>query len=196
MGAFSVTVSPDWNHLYAAGAEDDAVAVFSRASATGALTFVEVQRDGVGGVDGLDFAHSATVSPDGNHLYVAGFDDDAVAVFSRSSTTGTLTFVEVQKDGVGDVDGLRRAHLVTVSPNWKHLYAASVSDNAVAVFSRDSATGTLTFVEVQRDGVGSVDGLRSAHSVTVSPDEKHLYAAGSDDDAVAVFRVASVASAN
>mgnify|MGYP000524104389 CR=1 FL=1 len=57
----------------------DAVAVFSRDPASGALAFVEVQRDGVGGVDGLDAAFSVTVSPDGNHLYAAGATDDALA---------------------------------------------------------------------------------------------------------------------
>ena len=43
--------------------------------------------DGVGGVDGLWGAHSVTVSPDGSHLYAAGQLDNAVAVFSRNSTT-------------------------------------------------------------------------------------------------------------
>ena len=187
--AQSVTVSPDGKHLYAAGLLDNAVAVFSRDSTTGALTFVEIQRDGRGGVDGLDEARSVTVSPDGKHLYAAGEDDDAVAVFSRSSTTGALTFVEVQKDGVGGVDGLFRAISVTVSPDGSHLYAAGGGDGAVAVFRRDSTTGALTFVEVQRDGVGGVDGLLGARSVTVSPDGKHLYAASQLDNAVAVFSV-------
>ena len=58
------------------------MAVFSRNSTTGALTFVEVQKDGVGGVDGLNGARSVTVSPDGSHLYAAGLLDHAVAVFS------------------------------------------------------------------------------------------------------------------
>ena len=88
------------------------------------LTFVEVHKDGVGRVDGLDGADSVTVSPDGSHLYAAGFDDDALAVFSRNSTTGALTFVEVQVDGVAGVDGLDAATSVTVSPGGSHLYAA------------------------------------------------------------------------
>ena len=187
LGVRSVTVSPDGNHLYAAGFSDNAVAVFSRTSTTGALTFVEVQRDGVGGVDGLNRAYSVTVSPDGNHLYVAGFSDNAVAVFSRNSTTGALTFVEFKQDGVGGVDGLDGARSVTVSPDGKHLYAAGKNDDAVAVFSRNSTTGALTFVEFQKDGVGGVDGLNGAGSVTVSPDGNHLYAAGESDDAVAVL---------
>jgi len=73
------------------------VVVFSRNATTGVLTFVEVQRDGAGGVDGLDSARSGTVSPDGNHLYTAGSTDDAVAVLIRNSTTGSLAFAGVQK---------------------------------------------------------------------------------------------------
>ena len=188
-----MTLSPDGKHLYVAGVYDDTVAVFSRNSTTGVLTFVEVQKDGVGGVDGLDEAWSVTVSPDGNHLYAAGRRDSAVAVFSRSSLTGALSFVEFQQDGVGGVDGLDTAEMVTVSPDGRYLYGAGPNDNAVAVFSRSSSTGALTFVEVQRDGVGGVDGLSSARSVTVSPDGNHLYATGAGDDAVAVFSVSHVA---
>ena len=191
-GAISVTVSPDGRHLYAAGRDDDTVAVFSRNSATGALSFVEVKRDGVDGVDGLDGAFSVTVSPDGKHLYAVGAIDDAVAVFSRNATTGALTFVEAKKDGVGGVDRLDGTGSVTVTPDGKHLFVAGATDNAVAVLSRDSTTGQLAFVEVHKDGVGGVDGLADAASVTVSPDGKHLYAAGATDDAVAEFRVSDL----
>ena len=77
----------------------DAVAVFSRDPASGARAFVEVQRDGFGGVDGL--FHPVTISPDGNHLYAAGGGDDTVVVFSRDSATGSLTFIEKRQDVVG-----------------------------------------------------------------------------------------------
>ena len=96
-----------------------------------------MQKDGVNGVDGLYGANSVTVSADGKHVYVAGRSDNAVAVFSRNSSTGTLTYVEMQKDGVWGVDGLDGAHSVTVSPDGKHVYAAANIDDAVAVFSRD-----------------------------------------------------------
>ena len=186
-GAVLLTLSPDGKHLYVASRTDNAVAVFSRNSTTGALTFVEAKKDGVGGVDGLDFAYGVTVSPDGSHVYVAGFDDDALAVFSRNSTTGALTFVEFHKDGVGGVDGLNGARNVTVSGDGKHLYVTGREDDTVAVFSRNSTTGALSFVERKKDGVGGVDGLNGADGVTVSPDGKHLYAAAHLDDAVTVF---------
>jgi Tol biopolymer transport system component len=183
----SVAISLDGKHIYAASWIDNAVAVFSRNASTGALTFVEMQKDGIGGVDGLASAYSVTVSLDGKHVYVAGESDDAVSVFSRNASTGALAFVEVQKDSIGGVDGLDGARSVTVSPDGNHVYAAGAIDDAVAVFSRSVTTGMLTFVEVQRDSVGGVDGLDGARSVTTSPDGKHIYVAGEIDDAVAVF---------
>ena len=39
----------------------------------------------MGPVDGLEFVQSVTASPDGKHLYAAGSDDNAVAVFSAAS---------------------------------------------------------------------------------------------------------------
>ncbi|MCB0196021.1 MAG: beta-propeller fold lactonase family protein, partial [Anaerolineae bacterium] len=143
-------------------------------AAGGVLKFIEAYYDGTG----LDGASSVTVSGDGKHVYVAGSRDDAVAVFSRDSSSGQLTFVEMLQDGVDGVDGLNGASSVTVSGDGKHVYVAGYDDNAVSVFSRDSSSGQLTFVEVLKDGVGSVDGLYGAGSVTVSSDGKHVYVAG------------------
>ena len=86
-------MSPDGNHLYVAGGVDDAVAVFSRNASSRALTFLEVHKDGIGGVDGLDGAVSLRVSPDGKHLYAAGTEDNALAVFSVASPTPTPTAI-------------------------------------------------------------------------------------------------------
>ena len=186
-GVVSVTVSPDGGSVYAAGNGDNAVAVFSRDAASGLLTFQQMLKDGVGGVDGLALASSVTVSPDGGSVYAAGRSDNAVAVFSRNPATGLLTFQQVLQDGVGGVDGLAWAASVTVSPDGGSVYAAGESDNAVAAFSRNPATGLLTFQQMLQDGVGGVDGLALASSVTVSPDGGNVYAAGAGEKAVGVF---------
>ena len=117
------------------------------------LSFLEFHQDGAGGVDGLDAARSVTVSPDGNHVYVAGKDDDAVAVFSRNVTTGALTFVEFQQDGAGGVDGLDYAISVTVSPDNNNVYAAGLGDNAVAVFGVSAGSPEI---DVQRPAGTSI----------------------------------------
>ena len=58
------------------------------------LIYLEVHKDGVNGVDGLGYAYSVTISPDGNHAYAVGLTDDALVAFSRDSSTGALTYVE------------------------------------------------------------------------------------------------------
>jgi 6-phosphogluconolactonase (cycloisomerase 2 family) len=185
--ASSVTLSPDGDHLYAAASNDDAITVFSRNLTTGALTFVGVSRRGEDGVEGLDGPRSVTVSPDGSHVYAASIFDDSLTVFNRNTTTGALTFVEIHRDDVGGVDGLDGAITVIVTQDGRNLYVTGFLDDAIAVFSRNSTTGTLTFVEVQRDNVGGVDGLDSAHSATMSPDGRYLYATGPGEDSLAVF---------
>jgi len=183
----AVTVSPDGAFVYAGSDFDNSVAVFARSEATGLLTYQGRVRDGVDGVDGLYSVRALAVSPDGAHLYAAGGFDDAVAAFVRNPATGLLTYVGQVKDGVGNVDGLDAPEALSLSPDGKHLYVASLSDDAVAVFARDAATGALGFVEVERDGVGGADGLDGASSVRVSPDGALVVVSGRFEDAVQVF---------
>lgn len=187
LAAAVAALAPDGAHLYAAGRIEPKMAVFARNGLDGTLTFVETLENGVNGVTGLLDTTSAIVSPDGAHVYSTGFADNAVAVFSRDALTGMLTFVEAQQDGVGGVDGLAGAVWAALSPDGAHLYAAGLNDNAVAVFSRDGGTGSLTFVEFHQDGIGGVDGLAAARHVAVSPDGAHVYVSGFADNAIAVF---------
>ena len=62
--------------------------MFGPDSSTSAPTFLEFQQNISGGLQGLDFAISVTVNPDGMYLYAAGGLSDAVAVFSLDSTAG------------------------------------------------------------------------------------------------------------
>ena len=185
-GASSVATSPDGQHVYVASRDGDTIAIFSRNRSTGALTFLENQVDDVGGVNGLDNANSVALSPDGHHVYAASDGDSAIAVFSRNSSTGALTFAEAQSDGVDGVIGIAGARSVTVSPDGQHVYAAGATDDAVVVFSRNGTTGALNFVETQTNGTNGVDGIDGARWVTVSPDGQAVYVVGSAD-AIAIF---------
>lgn len=117
-----------------------AVTAAPAAALTGALSFVELDKDGVGGVDGLDGAAALVVSPDGKNVYVTGQNDGAVATFTRNPTTGALTFLEMDKDGAGGVDGLDGANGVAVSPDLAHVYVTGFVDDAVATFARELPT--------------------------------------------------------
>ncbi|MGD9214762.1 MAG: Ig-like domain-containing protein [Desulfobacteraceae bacterium] len=190
---YSLAVSPDGDHVYAGGYSDDAVIVFSRDSATGKLTFVETHThdengDGTPNLNGIS---SVAVSPDGKHVYTASrLYTPAVAVFSRDNSTGALTHVEtIFDDGCGgSVDGLLSVKSVIVSPDGNYVYTAAEDDSAVVVFSRDGTTGKLTYIETHKDNEAGVDGLYNAWRLAASPYGNHVYVAGYDEDAIAVFK--------
>ncbi len=186
-GVLAVAVSPDGRNVYTVAPSSDAVAVFTRDPATGALTQLEQQQDGAGNVDGIAYAAALVISPDGGFVYVAGSRDDAVASFSRNQETGALTFLEAHKEGTAGVEGIRYARALAMSPDGQFLYAAGQKSDAIAVFKRNTLTGWLTFVEVQHQGVLGVVGIAEPLALTVSPDGAHLYVASGSQSAVTVF---------
>ena len=52
-------------------------------SATGMPVYLGMEENGVDGVDGLSGVRVVTVSPDGLHIYAAGYWDEAVVAFGR-----------------------------------------------------------------------------------------------------------------
>ena len=186
-GAMGISVSPDGRHVYVASNVDDAVVVFRRDGSTGQLTLVEELVDGAGGITSLEGAEMITVSPDGQHVYVASEDDNTITVFARDDDGGALTLVEVKQDGVGGMTALDRVQALAVSPDGAHVYAVSGDDNALVVFARDEDSGALTLIEAHRDGVAGINGLDGAEWVTVSPNGAYVYAVGDVDDALVVF---------
>jgi 6-phosphogluconolactonase (cycloisomerase 2 family) len=187
----SATVSPDGKHVYAAGTYDNAIAIFCRDSNTGLLTFVDAVINDQNGVDGLASPTFVTVSPDASHVYAAGSQDSAIAVFSRDAITGRLTFVEAIKNGQGKIHGLGGVCAIAFSHDGDYLYATSWADNALVSFTRDKATGRLAFNEVLLDKQQGVDGLDGAVSVSVNPNGKYLCTAAALDNKVAVFKIES-----
>ncbi len=185
--ADGVTVSPDGAHVFACGYEDNSLVVFSRDNISGGLTFVEKHRDGVNGINGLAGTRFTAVSPDGAHVYVTGGADHALSVFSRNRITGSLTYLEMHKDGVNGLDGLSGAYDVKVSNDGEHVYTTGMVDNAIAVFKRDNSTGRLVQIEVVRDGVGGMDGIAWVRKIFISPEGTHIYATGANDNALAVL---------
>jgi 6-phosphogluconolactonase (cycloisomerase 2 family) len=186
-GAAFVRLSPSGNHLYVAAAVEKAIAVFSRDGGTGALTFVEAKFDGQGGVNGLDGVNSLALSVDGQNVYATGAAEDALAVFSRDDSTGAITFQNMHVDGVNGIDGLDGVSSVQVSFDGRYVFSGGYLDDSLDVFGRDAATGDLTLLERHRNGFGGEAGLARVVELAVSADDQHIYGAGQNDDAIAVF---------
>lgn len=186
-GAASLRLSPDGNHLYVAGAVDKAIALLGRDGGTGALTFVEAKIDGQGGVNGLDGVNNLALSVDGQNVYATGAAEDALAVFTRDDGTGTITFQNMLVDGVDGIDGLDGVSSVQVSFDGRYVFAGGYLDDSLDVFGRDPVNGDLTFLERHRNGFGGETGLARVVELAVSGDDQHIYGAGQNDDAIAVF---------
>lgn len=190
-GATAIAVSADDRHVYITGEIDDTLLVFTRdpqADDLDSLSFTAQYADDLDGVDGLDGASSVVVSPDDQHVYATGRDDDAIAMFERDQATGELSYLGSLRDGVDGVDGLDGAASVAIEPNGRLLFVAGQAENALAVFSRDRETGQLQFEEVLRDS-DALDGLGGPAFLVTSPDARHLYVAGIDDDSVTGFGI-------
>lgn len=193
-GARTIVISPDGNHAYVTGDVDDALSVFSRDASTGELTYVNTYLDGAGGVDGLNGAYSVVIDPSGSHVYASGNVDDAIAAFSRDSSTGELTFIAAYVDNAGGINGLDGVRHIYMAPDGQHVYAAGEVDDAVVVFTRNSSTGALTFLEVILDGGACngagcpVNGINGARGVTMDSTGHFLYTVSNADDALSAFR--------
>ena len=159
-----VAISPDGAHLYFGNyATPGKIAVLARDALTGSISLVETHDEGVSGVTGLDGAIGVAVSPDGAHVYVAGFEDDAIAVFARNATTGALTFIGAVTDS-----SLVEPSDIAISANGEDVYVRTQS--GVATFARDAGTGALTPVDDD-----PLPFYWTPQSIVISPDGSHVY---------------------
>ena len=83
-----------------------------------------------------------------------------------------------------------------MSPDGNSVYVASFGSDAVAIFERGAATGTLTQLAgqagcISEDGTGGTcragTGLDGVSGLAISADSRSVYAASANSDAVAVF---------
>jgi hypothetical protein len=206
-GVQGLAISKDGKSLYAAANNDDAVVTFKRNTTSGALTPKgciddnDTGTDNCGvGTNGLEGAGDVAVSPDKKSVYVVSASDGALVRFKRNTTTGALTpkgCVDDNDDGADtcahSADGLSGLERVAVSPDSKSVYTTSFGDDAVARFNRSSA-GALTPAGCIEDTGGldscaqNTKGLNAAFGITVSSDNKSVYATGAFDDAVVLLK--------
>jgi 6-phosphogluconolactonase (cycloisomerase 2 family) len=142
-GPTSIAVSDDGSGVFTTASISDSLCRFYRDAATGALTF-----DGfaAGAAQNLLGADDVALSPDGRNVYVAAVGSDAIAQYSRDPVTGDLTPLGAVTDDVG-LDSLASAAGIVVSRDGRFAYSVSFASDAIAVLSRDAATGALTLID-------------------------------------------------
>jgi DNA-binding beta-propeller fold protein YncE len=166
------------------------------------LCFAQTPASGCTSAPGLESARAVTVSADGLNVYAGG--GTTITTFQRNVKTGQLTqpagalgCVSSSVGGCGRALGLSGVAQIALSPDGRHLYAASSIANSVTAFARDVNTGALTQLKgaagcVRPGGLGgcaSGVGLLGATALAIAPDGRSLYVAGRDADAVASFAI-------
>lgn len=184
-GARAVLATADGRHLYVASRVSDAITAFSVSDGGGGqavLALLDVERNRIG----LDQASHLVFSPDERFVYVAGANDDAVAVFERDPVAGTLTWVESEQNGVNDpsddgdaVAGLDGVEFLAMSPDGSHLYALAGGTGTIARFDRDEATGRLAWRDVRNGNDLAVD-MAGASAAVFDASGEHLYVVASN----------------
>lgn len=198
----AVAVAPDGGHVYVTSESLDAISIFSRNSLSGRLNLLGSVDSDAGGFDemALDSPVDLVVSDDGQHLYAAASNDDAVVALARDEGSGNLDFIgnliEGQTDGDSDqpltgLQGVSRLHL---SADGAHLYASSAEGDSIVVFERDEDSGELTYLETETDGIDDPDDsapapqdLERPAGLELSPDGDQLFVTARSGDALVVF---------
>jgi DNA-binding beta-propeller fold protein YncE len=215
-GPSSVAVSADGRNVYATAFAGNAVAVFRRDPATGALSqagdgsgcVANAAASGCAVGRALEGPDVVAVSPDGRNVYVGSFTGNAIAVFDRDASTGALTqpsdatgcVADAATTGCATGLGLGAPEGLAVSPDGANVYAATAGSGALGVFARDRSSGALTQAIdgtgciAYRATTGCATGaqLRGANAVTLSPDGGNVYVTSLLSNSVTTFTRAPV----
>ena len=176
-GALSVVVTPDDRYVMVAGYTEDTLAVFSRQATSDDLQLVDVQQDGIDGVD-MFGPTSVTVSPDSRFVYVAAMLDDRITIFSQDPT----------QDGVHFYDTLRTGWMPrSVAIDKSGTSAYIVGGNWLRASQRDPATGDILPAWLYTDEWHGADGLEGAASAVVTPAGDRMVVAGEFEHAVSFY---------
>jgi fibronectin-binding autotransporter adhesin len=182
----SIAVSPDNKNVYVGCTIGSALMIFDRDNSTGTLSYKNSIKNCVNGVSVVSRQIVVTVSPDNKNIYVTGDNDNTVAVYDRNSLTGALTYKTCFKNGTAGINGLSGANAVIVSPDNKNVYVAGGTDNTLAVFTRNTTNGELTYNTYIENGTGGVRGLYGVKSVAICGNGQSVYCSGSNG--IAVFK--------
>ncbi|MFT5162780.1 MAG: 6-phosphogluconolactonase (cycloisomerase 2 family) [Alteromonadaceae bacterium] len=161
---------------------------------------MQLLKDNVAGIDGLDNARLARLSPGGKHALVTSADDDSLAVFGVDSQF-RLRFLQVFKND-HNTRGLEGANAFVFSADGQRVYVQSYYDSAVVDFKYNPEGGyqlkqvisdevSVTRIFKDETPLGALDklGLFGAYDIAITADNRQLFVASVMSSALSVFDI-------
>ena len=179
-----LVVTANGLYAYAVGTlnNESVVSVYQRDDRDGSLQPLQLIRSTDAGINGLDGAVSIIVSHDQLSVYVAALDADALVHFRRQPD-GQLAFSEVLIDGVAGINGLGGANQLLISADDRFIYVAAGFDDAIGIFKRNLADGSLT----QHGLLTGIEGLVGVNGLSLHDNGQYLFVIAALNQSLAVF---------
>lgn len=208
VGPDVVVVSRDGNNVYVGSFFGNAVAVFNRDRASGALaqpggTTGCVAEAIAGCTVGVALGAVEGLAVTATGVYTGSALSNAVAILARDPQTGALAQAT---DGSGCISAasltgcttgyeVKGANAIAVSPGGKDVYATSLFSNSVTSFTRAIPAGGLTqkagtagcLVWLRAVGCSFGQALSAPEGLTVAPDGANVYVAAFATGAIVVL---------
>ena len=124
------------------------------------------------------------------HVYVASLTGNG-KLMHFTFNNGTLNFVSTIDNSVVGFETAKISLIrqIILSADGNFLYTASSGDSSISAFSIDNISKELSFIASYSETTPGEFGITGLYGLSISPDGKHLYAAGSNADSVASFGI-------
>ncbi|MFT7622443.1 MAG: sugar lactone lactonase YvrE, partial [Myxococcota bacterium] len=176
-GAYSLAVSPDGRHLYAASWNGPEPAGF----VIGDVGFEPLSPASGAPQRPVDYGQSdVAVAPDGRQVFAVDDDSNALHVYDRDPEAGTLTF----RTQLGEEAQQAIQVAVAVTPDGRTVMSAGFDSDTLAVFARDPESGEVTYEQVLHDD--ETQGLDGVEDI-VAAGGARVYVAAFHDASVSLY---------
>lgn len=129
-------------------------------------------------------AHSATISPDNNYVYVADLGLDKVLIYQLDLANGKLIASDPPSVSVAPGQGPRH---FAFHPDGQYAYLINEIGNTITVYARDAGTGALT----PRQSIATLpdDFSGTSHTADIHVTADFVYGSNRGHDSVAIFAI-------
>jgi 6-phosphogluconolactonase len=122
-------------------------------------------------------------SPTGKFAYAIGELDSTVTAWTYDPTRGTLSTIQTISTLPTSFTGTNHPADVQVDPTGKFLYGSNRGHNSIVAYTIDPATGKLTYVANQGEGI------KNPRNFAIDPSSTFLLVGNQDLDSIVVFRI-------